>query len=696
MAIALEGQHRFFPPEAGLDPYLEWARATRFVYYFGRKVALNAKGLPKSALLPVILELHDNFSAPEFFVAVRDRGAEDWLRVPQFYADPPKALRKTRYCTAKVGEQFLQEMCDQSSWVPAYVRRVGLGAPIVRRGGKKSKKSSKKSPKPEGGGSAAKVLVGVIDDAIAFAHERFRLRKTIKDALEHKTRIEYFWCQDGTGTAPWDFDGGSELSKNDIDALLGAYTGPVDEEELYRKTSHVDYSCIGHKPVAWRRAHGTHVMDLAAGFGPDEAKEAASWPIVGVQLPVATTADTSGATLEDYVLEGLDYILARAENDIPGGAKLPIVVNLSYGLLAGPHDGSSILERALDDRIGAYEGRLQIVLPAGNSHLSRCHASHVFGGTNQCKSMHWRIQPEDYTPSHLEIWLPHPQDGALDLELHVTAPDGTVLGPIRKGQTPDIERDGVLIGKVDYASPAPTGIRDRILISLVPTAALDPTQAVAPSGVWLIEATDTNGSGTVHAWIQRDDTPYGYPRGARQSYFDDAGYERFDAKGRLEETDRPGASYVTRASAINAIATGALPVVIGGFRRRDRTIDRHSAGGPVVAPAAGGAGYRTGPDPDAVAVSDDSPGCRGVLAAGSRSGSTLAMGGTSVAAPQVARWIAAELAAGRACGRPEVAAAAVPGLPPGGALQPAPERVGAGRIEWPGIKPRPPITRFEP
>jgi hypothetical protein len=312
--------------------------------------------------------------------------------------------------------------------------------------------------------------------------------------------------------------------------------------------------------------------------------------------------------------------------------------------------------------------------------------------------MHWRVQPEDYTPSHLEIWLPYPQEGALDLTLHITAPDGTVLGPITKGQAPDITHNGVLIGKVDYVPTGSSGDRDRILISLVPSASLDPTQAVAPSGVWIVDAVEASGSGPVHAWIQRDDTPYGYPRGARQSYFDDAGYERFDAKGRPEETDRvgAGASYVTRASAINALATGALPVVIGGFRRRDRIIDRQSAGGPIVAPAAGGASYRTGPDPDAVAVSDDSPGCRGVLAAGTRSGSTLAMGGTSVAAPQVARWMASELAAGRRCGRPEVAAAAVPGLPPGGALQPAPERPGAGRLERPAIKPRSPVTRFEP
>src|SRR3982751_1460210 len=50
--------------------------------------------------------------------------------------------------------------------------------------------------------------------------------------------------------------------------------------------------------------------------------------------------------------------------------------------------------------------------------------------------------------------------------------------------------------------------------------------------------------------------------------------------------------------------------------------------------------------PDALIVSEDSRVHWGVLAAGSRSGSVVAMGGTSVAAPRAARWIADDLGAG--------------------------------------------------
>ena len=91
----------------------------------------------------------------------------------------------------------------------------------------------------------------------------------------------------------------------------------MDEEEVYRRSGLLDFTRPEHKAVAWRSAHGTHVLDLAAGEDratTDEAAKAriASRPIIAVQLPVATTADTSGAGLEPHVLDGIEYILHRA------------------------------------------------------------------------------------------------------------------------------------------------------------------------------------------------------------------------------------------------------------------------------------------------------------------------------------------------------------------------------------------------
>src|SRR5688572_33194093 len=146
------------------------------------------------------------------------------------------------------------------------------------------------------------VVVGVIDDGLCFAHERFRMGK--------ETRVEYAWLQDGVyspaipafaGVPPIPY--GIEHCKRDqlpykgIDTLLRECThaGAVDEDEVYRRAYLVDFHRPGHKAAAWQVAHGTHVMDLAAGHDPGLGCN--TRPIVCVQLPAMTTANTSGADL---------------------------------------------------------------------------------------------------------------------------------------------------------------------------------------------------------------------------------------------------------------------------------------------------------------------------------------------------------------------------------------------------------------
>jgi hypothetical protein len=83
-------------------------------------------------------------------------------------------------------------------------------------------------------------------------------------------------------------------------------------------------------------------------------------------------------------------------------------------------------------------------------------------------------------------------------------------------------------------------------------------------------------------------------------------------------------------------------------------------------------------------VADDSVALHGLLAAGTRTGSVVAMRGTSVAAPQITRRISELMTSALASDRAAVqaaAAAADPKAPgPGSPLR---ERIGAGRIELP-------------
>jgi hypothetical protein len=186
--------------------------------------------------------------------------------------------------------------------------------------------------------------------------------------------------------------------------------------------------------------------------------------------------------------------------------------------------------------------------------------------------------------------------------------------------------------------------------------------------------------------VQRDDSLYGFPLRGRQSYFDDPAYVRFDNAGRDNEIDDPGIR-IRRESTLNSIATGPsgiLPatgpfqLVAGGLLRREVLPAKYSAAG--ASPASGGPPPRW---PNAVVASEDSRVLPGVLAAGSHSGSVVPLGGSSVAAPQMARFIADDIALLGPGTAASVALASVPlpvPLPP--FLSPPfwVERVGGGRL----------------
>src|SRR5262249_17408059 len=141
--------------------------------------------------------------------------------------------------------------------------------------------------------------------------------------------------------------------------------------------------------------------------------------------------------LAPHVAEAIDFILSCSDQ-IAQHYKvntLPVVINFSYGRYAGPHDGTHLLEQLIDRRIAQREsygvnGRLRIVLPAGNNYLAQGHAQPTFG-SNPSFSLKWRQHPDSPTPNYLEIWLP--EDGGVNastgslqsrLSISLTPPGG--------------------------------------------------------------------------------------------------------------------------------------------------------------------------------------------------------------------------------------------------------------------------------
>jgi hypothetical protein len=651
--------------EAGkpIVPYVEWAILTEFTYLPG-------------TWFRVLLEIEG--SAADFAAIIeKSAGLVDSIRVASIYQTPSHGFKKglVTFCTAIMTQKALEELSEEPkgltaefSAVKALIKRVELGPPATP-----FEPSPAKVVEPQSARPPPTAIIAVIDDGLAFAHDSFR--------SQGKTRFKYFWNQDDTtGTnPPAGFGWGRELPESEINALLTSCThsGIVDEDELYEKA--------GQELVARRIKHGNHVMDIACG--PDPVDPTYQPPyLIGVQLPRWVTEETSGGLLTPAVYDAITYILNRADQIAfdEQVAPLPIVVNISYGTIAGPHDGTGVFETAIDQLIAGRPNALCVVLPAGNHYLARCHARfHMPGATagdSPIQQLNWRIQPDDKANSFVEIWLPEfAVDGTRPrVDVRLTTPTGEVTPWVQPGHRfppPLTPSARYLVQSFD-----PAGERPRIIIAVASTASPGSNPHNAPSGTWLIEVRNEGAEMTAEAWVQRGDTPFGYPLWGRQSRFDDAHYKRFDLAGRpwQEDTDP---SYIRRHGSINALATGQYSIVIGGFRRNDRTATEYSGAGPVATPLVVPP-PRTGPD--ASAVADDSKVRGGILAAGTRSRSVAAMDGTSIAAPQVTRLIAEWMAKGLPSDRAAVEAYAAgvdPSPPaPGSALE---ERIGKGRIERP-------------
>jgi hypothetical protein len=529
---------------------------------------------------------------------------------------------------------------------------------------------------PDGLEREKAVVVGVIDDGINFAHERFR-------TSNGSTRVDFAWLQDGIclgeqSTVPF----GRELAAKKIDEAIQKSRR---EEDLFDCLEFTDFTKFGFNPLSRRSSHGTHVLDIATGFDSTAAPPTIiNKRIIGVQLPSLVTQETSGALLNTFVLASVDYILARARV-ISQVLRLPVpvVLNFSYSVFGGPHNGQHFAERAFQELIKFHwseneklfegcteledkKGIVEFVLPAGNRNLSRGHAAVSPDEKDQADlDLSWRLQPGDKNPSYLEIWLP--KQATLDasnpkFEFSIGLPGQNnkttiVLTPDEPKVLWDTTQENsqkpkTIIARISLdepnIQPLPPAVPDtsgywRILFALAPTDFGLEERELAPSGVWTVQiSSNLPNGGKIEAWIPRDDAPFGFKSLGRQSYFDNPNYRRFDeVTGDWLDSDpvndQPSSS-VKRSGTLSGLATKPpltlqqplkLPIVAGGYYFR-------GSKAPTLYTATSS---DTISDPDVLAVTDTSRTLPGIMAAGNRNGSRANINGTSVAAPQAVRKI---------------------------------------------------------
>ena len=507
-------------------------------------------------------------------------------------------------------------------------RIIDVGPPIIELGFK----PARGAPEPTSfdrdlAAGSGHVAIGIIDDGIAFAHERFRTSKG-------KSRFKALWLQDVERPMPNKAVAfGQRMDNHEINGWLKGKS----ETEVYRSLGLLDFKKMGSKPLASRRSHGTHVLDLASGFdaAPGKDPEKDKRYLLAVQLPPAVTGDTSGVTMGSYVLQAVRQIMLWADGI---SLKLPLVINFSYGIQAGPKNGTHPIERALSQLIDSRNRRgapTCLVLSAGNSYRVRATARMTLEG-GASDSLDWIVLPDDGTPNHLEIWLDGDGGAAppSSVGVNLASPMGEadMVQELVDGEAGMLEVDNQPIAGVYYnimqnpESPA----RGRIHIAVNGTAARLQNAHPAPAGRWRLTITNPSRSRVrAHFYIQRDDNPMGYPQRGRQSHFDHPkAYDRIALDGSYRGLN-PGCP-ITSEDTLSAIATGDGSIVVGAAALEGLLPADYSSSGPAMT--------RVGPDCSAVA--DQGAAHWGVLAAGTYSGSVVALRGTSVAAPQLVRRIA--------------------------------------------------------
>ncbi|MBR1931031.1 MAG: S8 family serine peptidase [Lachnospiraceae bacterium] len=296
------------------------------------------------------------------------------------------------------------------------------------------------------------VLLAVLDSGIDYRRADFR-------RTDGDTRIRFLWDQ----TLQREFD------EEQINRALRAET---DAERMEWMPS---FDVSGHGTAVTGIAAGRSVEEGYTGIAPE-----AELLIVKLGVP-----DAYGFPRTTEVMRGVTYALRKAAE-----LQMPLVINLSFGNSYGPHDGSALLERFLDN--AAEIGRTVICVGSGNEGNAAGHLAGRISENAQGIQMDGvSIEGVDVTPSiavvelavanyerslSIQLWKNYSDEYSIRLR----SPGGVeqeLPANIRQGKyTLRMEQTEILIY---FGEPTPYSVAQEIYLELLPAEGI-----YINSGVW--------------------------------------------------------------------------------------------------------------------------------------------------------------------------------------------------------------------
>ncbi|BEI78337.1 hypothetical protein Rumi2_14970 [[Ruminococcus] torques] len=293
-------------------------------------------------------------------------------------------------------------------------------------------------------------LIGIVDSGIDYENAEFRNE-------DGTTRIVSLWDQSVNGRPPAGYLAGTEYTREQIDAALATEDKEVRRQMV--KTSDVS-------------GHGTAVAGIAAGNGRGSegrrfrgAAPEAELIIVKMEAP-----REGGFPRTTELMRGVDYIVRKAVE-----LRRPVAINISFGNTYGSHDGTSLVERFLNDIADMWKN--VICIGSGNEGAS---AGHVSGKVRRQISETVELAVQQREPAlSIQIWKSYVDE----MGVSVISPSGRQAGPFYEflGAQRYILGDTELL--IYYGEPKPYSVKQEIYLSLLPG------KQYIESGVWKIVLT---------------------------------------------------------------------------------------------------------------------------------------------------------------------------------------------------------------